>query len=279
MAYSVFVENISNAIEDKMKQMSSIYNFDNGPEFEIALCELLRQILPDKYGICRGFVVTENIQTEGDDIIIYDRDRFPTLRLFSNSFDKKQQVPIEAVYCYIEVKHTLILQDSDSGQSLYKALSQVHKIKSLPREKRPLFSIDHYTVLTDYMQTGRSDWPDFDNPIFGAIIARHVKVDTSSKTNGIIDPEIFSKCKVPPNVVYPDLVVMGHEDLLFPGLSTQDKITYASPFFIPGKSTMIHKKTKTSALSVGILMMLFALDNIKLGKMPYETMIKSQLQS
>ena len=46
-----------------------------------------------------------------DDIIIYERNRFPLLRLINESdFCRKQQVPVESVYAYIEAKHSLTLE-------------------------------------------------------------------------------------------------------------------------------------------------------------------------
>lgn len=148
MAYQKLIENISIAIESQFKEISTRYNFDYGDEFEIALCELLSKILPSKYGICRGFVVTEDEQFGGDDIIIYDKERFPTLRLLGkNKFEKKQDIPIEAVYAYIEAKHTLFLNEKKNGQSIYKAFEQVDKIKVFPVKEEIYFQLIHILLL------------------------------------------------------------------------------------------------------------------------------------
>ena len=90
-------------------------------------------MLPQKYGICRGFVVPADGASAGDDLIIYDSVRFPTLRLFpQESYEIKQDVPVEAVYAYIEAKHTLhITEDATDGQSLLKACSQVAAVKRI----------------------------------------------------------------------------------------------------------------------------------------------------
>lgn len=279
MAYTKLIDNIATAIDNQLREISTRYNFDYGEEFEIAICELLSKILPSRYGICRGFVVTESDDFAGDDIIIYDKDRFPTLRLLNKEkFDKKQEIPVEAVYAYLEAKHTLHLLDHNSGQSIYKAFEQVSKVKSLPREKRELLSVDPYTSLGHGFTAQRSYWPNYTNPLFGAIISRFVKDSTKSeelKSEQIFDS--MSKAKVPSGILYPDLVVLGQTDILFPCISTTDKITYDSPFYVEGLSTLIHKKTKTSSLAVGISMLLYALDTIKLDKMPYKKIIMQQM--
>lgn len=279
MAYLNFVENISDAIEEKLSKISSRYNFDLGDEFEIGLCELLSDVLPEKYGICRGFIVTEDNSFAGDDIIIYAKDRFPTVRLLGeNKFMRKHEVPIESVYGYIEAKHTLYLTEKESGQSMFKALEQVSKVKALSRESRSIFSIDPYTVVDNFEAENRNNWPKINNPFYTAIFSRFAKESTTSKTTVVNASDLFHKISSPIDCKYPDLIVMGQNDLLFPGISHTDRIVYESPFFVGGTSSLIHKKTKTSALAIGIIMLLYALDTIKLGKMPYQKIIQSQLR-
>ena len=81
MAYGDYLQTISVKFENLFQDISVQHNFDYGPEFEIALCKALRIILPAKFGICRGFAVTLDGDIAGDDIIIFDNERFPTLRL------------------------------------------------------------------------------------------------------------------------------------------------------------------------------------------------------
>ena len=91
------------------------YSFDYGPEFEIAVCEVLRIALPDRFGVARGYVVSADGSFAGDDIIIYEKARFPTLGLRGkDSYLKKEYIPAEAVYCYIEAKHTLHIESPDT---------------------------------------------------------------------------------------------------------------------------------------------------------------------
>lgn len=279
MAYTKLIENISIAIEGQFMEISTRYNFDLGVEFEIGICELLSQILPEKYGVCRGFIVTGNDNFAGDDIIIYDKSRFPTLRLLTkDKFDKKQEIPIEAVYAYLEAKYTLHLLDTNSGQSLYKAISQVSNVKKLPRDKRSLLSIDPYTSLEKEFKAERINWPNYTNPIYGGIISRFVRDNsTSDQLSSENIPASLEKTKVPLDTLSPDLIILGQNDLMFAGISTEKEITYNSPFFIEGLSTLIHKTTNNSSLAVGIIMLLYALDTIKLNTMPYKRIIGAQL--
>ena len=57
MKYRGYLKKMSERFEAEFKRIAAHYNFDHGPEFEIALCEVLRLVLPQKFGICRGFVV------------------------------------------------------------------------------------------------------------------------------------------------------------------------------------------------------------------------------
>jgi len=89
--YNNYLKNISNRYSNLIGEISANYNFDLGMEFELVLCEILRKILPNKFGICRGFWVAENGKKEGDDIIIYDQIRFPQIRLLDkNNFAHSQ---------------------------------------------------------------------------------------------------------------------------------------------------------------------------------------------
>jgi len=278
MAYKRILNSISTSIDEKLNKIAARYNFDLGDEFEIGLCELFREVLPDKYGICRGFVVTEKDEFAGDDIIIYAKDRFPTLRLLdSGQYARKEYIPIEAVYGYIEAKHTLYLGNDTSGQGLAKAFSQVHHVKSLTRAPRNIFSIDPYTEITGYTAENRENWPSISNPLYTGIIARKIQYKQDEE-DWFIDPgKVLGFTPLPDNFKHPDLVVLGQSDLLFPAIPGPETILYDSPFFVENKSTLVHKRLSFSALSLGIVMLLYALDLIKLGKMPYNRMIFSNL--
>ena len=172
MIYNDYLKKLSQTIKFRFGQISTHYNFDKGDEFEIALCYILREILPNKYGISRGHVVSKNGDSAGDDIIIYDRERFPTLRIFPNeSFDRKQDIPIEAVYAYIEAKHTLHLRGKEKdNQSLLKACSQVSAVKKLCNQRDARTEQDiHPYFRSKFPSSPRLDWPPYLNPVLGAI--------------------------------------------------------------------------------------------------------------
>lgn len=78
--YDGYIERLARKVDARLQDIESIFNFDLGDEFEVAICALLEDILPAKYGVCRGFVVAKNGDKAGDDLIIYDKMSSPTLR-------------------------------------------------------------------------------------------------------------------------------------------------------------------------------------------------------
>jgi hypothetical protein len=279
MSYNKLIENLAKSVESKFGEISSRYNFDKGDEFEIALCELFHSILPSKYGICRGFIVTETDSFAGDDIIIYDKDRFPTIRLLeSGKFDKKHEIPVEAVYAYIEAKHTIVIDGKDSN--LAKAIEQVSTFKKLPREKRPLVSLDHYTKITGNFSTeGRQYWPDHYNPSYGAIISRNIKFSNGQPAS-FTDFVTFIKTLVlTKGSLSADLIVAGKDTLFIPALPIKEgEITIESPF-VHDRYILHPFETLDYAFSIGIVNILYALDNIKLDKMPYLKIIGNAVKA
>ena len=201
MAYNKLIENIAKAVESKFDEISVRYNFDNGEEFEIALCELLSTILPSKYGVCRGFAVSQDDQFAGDDIIIYDKERFPTIRLLeAGKFDKKHEIPVEAVYAYIEAKHSLIVDDNETNIS--KALEQVFNIKNLKRAKRNLLTLDHNINLGDAFSVNQSPhWPPHANPFYTAIVSRNIKNKKGEAASFDEFTSFIKKLQTPKNIL------------------------------------------------------------------------------
>jgi hypothetical protein len=57
--YNGFVTKLGEQIDAALAEIETVHNFEFGPEFEIALCKVLRRILPNKYGVCRGYAVDE----------------------------------------------------------------------------------------------------------------------------------------------------------------------------------------------------------------------------
>ncbi len=133
--YRDYVRTISTQFDSEFTSILAHHNYEYGPEFEIALCNVLGRILPDKYGICRGYIVDAIGECAGDDIIIFDKLRFPTLvRSNADRVLRKEYVPAEAVYAYIEAKHCLELR-KDNRQGITKALRQIADVRKLCRER------------------------------------------------------------------------------------------------------------------------------------------------
>lgn len=276
MAYSDFLQNINQKFQSLFSEISAEYNFDYGHEFEIALCKVLRIILPNKYGICRGFVVSKDGQIAGDDIIIYDQERFPTLRLLQDpTFAQKQKVPVEAVYAYIEAKHTLCLEGT-GGQSLAKSLSQIQNVKAIPREQVALNQITHQVKISNYNPASRPYWPKYRNPIFTAVISKQVRI---SEAGSVLDADQFYKnlrdhCNILARTSSTtDLIIAGQDVIALPGIN---KI-YESPFFINGISDLYAVHKKEMAFGTGLTSMLYALDSIQLGNINWPTVVAEGL--
>jgi len=276
MAYSEFQKNISKKFEALFDEISAVYNFDNGPEFEIAFCKVLRILLPNKYGICRGFIVSKEGIEKGDDIIIYDQERFPTLRLLEdNTFAQKQKIPVEAVYAYIEAKHTLCIEGS-GGQSLQKALSQVLDVKNLKRESVPLTRITPQVQINSYNANRPEFWPNYHNPLYCAIISRHVRIKESDKICEV--DSFFENLKMHCNLISkienaPDLIIAGSNAIVLPCVKTQ----FESPFFVNEHSHLDVIKSNGLAFANGLTSMLYAFDHILLGNIHWPSILAEGL--
>src|SRR5688500_1096501 len=100
--YRSYVETLAKRLVANLSTVEAEHNFEFGPEFEMVLCKTLRSALPDRIGIARGYVVSHDGATAGDDIVLFERSRFPTLVLRDqDDFARKECVPVEATYCYI----------------------------------------------------------------------------------------------------------------------------------------------------------------------------------
>ncbi len=271
MAYKKLTENIHKRFTAELNEIEAIYNFDYGGEFEVAICELLEDFLPKKYGVCRGFAINKEGKTGGDDIFMYDKERFLPLRFLRGKYSRKQSIPIEACYAYIEAKHTIDLEGTEN-QSLKKALSQVLKVKEIVegREKVTLGSIDPYMKFQT-SKIVRKKWPNHRNPFYTAIIARNVKIGSNKKPT---HDEIIKACReINISSHRPDLLVIGPDIVYLPVYKENNSITFESPFFILGNSKYAVGVFPEKSFTLGFLTMLYAIDTIKLGKMPYYEMI------
>lgn len=292
--YSDFVGNMSRQFEAALRGMEAVYNFEHGDEFEVALCRVLRAILPQRFGICRGYVLNSLGETAGNDIIIFDRMRFPTFRgLAENDYSLREQVPIEAVYAYIEAKHTLDIE-GDHGTSLAKAFQQVSDVKMCCAHRQDVTfeeTIPYTGFKLDVSIEVPKGWPKYRNPIYGAVISKNVRLKRGGNTES--DPEIIMKAMANKRIQFkrpPDLIVAGRNNLLMPSMPADgpNKRSTPSPFFIEWRNygaedyasecSLQLVKVNSIAFGVGLGMMLWALDWIQLGEMPWPEVLTNAVK-
>ena len=264
--YNGYLDRLSKKIENRLSEISAVYNFDFGDEFELALCNILRDIFPMKYGICRGFVQPMSGKPVGDDIIVFNQERFPTIRsLEKEDYSQKEYIPLEAVYAYVEAKHTIVL-DGSGSQSLKKAFKQVSDVKALPREGVPLNRIAPY-LNTNIPATRPEYWPRIHNPMYGVIWARYVKEkpndDPISSFNEL--KQVLDGRKVPNTKIQPDMIVVGKHVVFLPTVEQ----TYYTPFVYEKEPRLSFFHAPNRAFAVAICNFLFALDTIRLDVMPW----------
>lgn len=56
--YRGYIPTLSKKINAYFSMIDAHHNFDLEPEFEIALCRILKDVLGDRFGVCRGYIVT-----------------------------------------------------------------------------------------------------------------------------------------------------------------------------------------------------------------------------
>jgi hypothetical protein len=287
--YGKWVKTLSERLKANLSTVDVEHNFEYGPEFEVVICKTLRSVLPDKYGVCRGYVIDAKGNKAGDDIIIFDRHRFPTVALRDrDDFSRKESVPIEAVYCYIEAKHTINLE-GDDPQSLFKACQQIANVKRLcaTREAVPYNQIQPHLnigLLNDIFQLQVNPPPDFPtilNPVFSVFFARYVRQKNGEKKLLGSSDEILS---VIGNIEiesdqHPDLIVLGDNVVINPVIANEKNRTakLRSPFFLEGRSLYYLAKVDGTGFGIGLLSMMYALDWIRLGVMPWNEILVDAL--
>lgn len=273
--YHDYIKNLHRAFDKRLDDISAQFNFDLGPEFEIAICDIMRSFLPNKYGVCRGFVVSAEGETAGDDIIIYDQERFPTLRPVANrAFDKKDKVPIEAVYAYIEAKHTL---DADS---FMKATTQVQNVKRLcsKRESVGIYQVDPHIMCNKRPPTPVLHWPAYRNPVFGMVLSRHaVGIDGKNRSSSSSDIDAFLRAQLnsmTKSANVPDLIVAGPDNFLTPAHVKEDGENIPSLHYIPSITTGYQVIEKPGiAFGAALSQLAGAIDWARLGRMPWTRIV------
>lgn len=279
--YNGWFDQLVNRLQHAIESMRSTHSFEKGSEFEIAICEILRDVLPERLGVARGFVVSFDGQVAGDDIIVYDAARFPTFRHLRRDLRKKEYIPAEAVLAYIEAKYTLYLHKTPSkkqhGQSISKALEQIAALKALQRGIVPLASF-HPRFSLDLFNQRRPGFPNIRNPWYAAIWALKVVSDPLTDelpparqlTQRVCD---FSPPMSPRRL--PDVIAAGDlfvcptiMDRQFRRLAVDEKsYKHVRPFLC--RDTRLSVTAGTQSLGLAILHLQHAIDDVVLGEMPW----------
>lgn len=281
--YGNYVITLSKHFSSELDTISAEYNFDYGDEFEIALCDVLQGFLPEKFGVCRGFVVSKDGELAGDDIIIFERARLPTLKLRrKDDFSRKENIPVEAVYCYIEAKHTLHLegQSGKDRQSLAHAWTQVHNVKKIinKRKQVPIKQIGPYRSLHSIDWEVSEFHPGIQNPAFGAIFCRSFKRNQDSKKlsyPGEFKGYIEEWTDRPKNG--PDFIALGPNMFIQPCVETPNRNNVYVPFLLPDRSKYHVLEAKGIAFGLSLLAILSAIDIMQLGVVPWVDVLNDAL--
>ncbi len=278
--YKDAIGRLARLVEAELLRLEAVYNFEHGSEFEIALCRLLRSALPSRYGICRGYIITSDNQTAGDDIVIFDRDGSPTLRMLEqDDYSRKEYVPVEAAYAYIEAKHTVYL-DGGEDASISRACSQVASVKSLPRASRPHEQItDDLRLDSSFMrlEIGGLYHPKIQNPMVGAIFSRYVAWGKQRREANELHnrPEIILGVQV---ALQPDLLVLGNDMIGLPA-KRDGKFINLTLFRGTTDDTIHLFVVKSRAISLGIVSLIYTLESIRLNKIDWAPVIIEQLNN
>lgn len=268
--YNDWLGHLAERFQAKFNDIRTVHNFDYGDEFEIALCEVLKSIIPRRASVCRGFIVAQDGTLAGDDIIIFDSTRFPALRAIGEDLSRKEQVPAEAVLAYIEAKHTLYLHGS-SGQSLEKATAQTAAVKSLSRT--PL----EHRYLIPGLDLGDQvipppTLPKIKNPWYTAIWSR--KTDWSG-TERSISPQALSSME---SRLRPDIIATD-QGCLMPMLLKYDTGALMPRMeirpFLCEATAHVWTDLKDISLGFAAVHLLSAIEWIVLSEVPWNRMMSS----
>lgn len=273
MMYDNYIKKLNEKFENRLRDISADYNFDFGDEFEIAICHILRAFLPEKYGVCRGFIVDKEGNKEGDDIIIYDKIKHPTINLYNEDYSRKENIPIEAVYAYIEAKHTITLGQFD------KAVEQIKKIKKIcsKREKVGLYQNDPY--IGKYEDKGNiiESLPKYRNPIITIILGRYSVDKDDKKTDNpdLVQEMAFIKmANMAKGHLNPEMIILGKNNAMCVGYKSNGN-SIPTLFYPDNGKEVGYQNLKLQDNSFGVFMtqLIAAIDWIKLGNIPWIEML------
>lgn len=272
MFYNDFIEKISKRFETRFNEIDPEWNFDIGNEFEVCLATLFSEILPEKYGVCRGFVTPKSGAPKGDDIIIYDQVSVPLIRPpIEQQFVRKENVPLEATYAYVEAKNTIEIKNSEERNYIVKAVKQTAEIKNLERVERKFNELVKGVNFENHSSTIRKGWPTIWNPMFTAVFARGARIDGKLVDDPHTIKSVLKNLELPKNS--PDLLVIGPNLILVPHVREDKTDTYFSPFLMEDTGTLLMWEVPGLAYGAGLASILYALQNIRLGEMPWRDVI------
>jgi hypothetical protein len=259
--YGGFIEKLSRKVEARLGDIEAIFNFDFGDEFEVAICALLEDILPARFGVCRGFVVAESGKKAGDDLIIYDKLYAPTLRSnIGRQFSVKEQIPIEAVYGYIECKHAI-----EQFHVLEKAIDQVRSVKELLLTRRGRKNSEYEKdgpIENGEVKKWPRSFPPLKNQPYCAIFTRRYN-------SGIEMPDTGDDFT-------PDLMILGSDHIATHSVRLDDDETKSTLFYdaAHGGGLMV-ERVKSNAFGLGLVMLLQALSWIELEPLDWTVTLEA----
>ncbi len=271
--YGDWIDRIATSFQERFDKIEVNHNFEYGPEFEVALVKVLRSLLPARVGVCRGYVVAEDGTQAGDDIILFDQGRFPTLRSLGEDLSLKERVPADAVLAYVEAKHSLHLVGA-GGQTLEKAISQAAGIKELNRRAVPLNDLETGISLGGALEVrSKPGDPRVWNPWYTIIIARNLR---ASKDDDTVPTalEFGAEVKRNANHALPDLIVAGPY-VSVPCLKESEKLLAIKRFLLPENDIAFF--TPQHPLGLGALHLFWALEYIRLGAINWHSMMMDAL--
>ncbi|WP_438025844.1 DUF6602 domain-containing protein [Sorangium sp. So ce233] len=259
------------------------HNFELGDGFEVALCRVLRDLLPDRVGICRGYIVDRNGDSAGNDIIVFDATRFRTPRVP----ESKEEVPVEAVFARIEAKHTLYAHakahESNPGQSLVKACRQIADVKRLARAEVPLAMGASRVGRPAGAVERRPGFPVIRNPLYGAVWALNLETGELQESDraqavslrlGEIEDDLVRSGL--PRVLLPDAIAAGNllvvQAVAAPGGGGGER--HVRPFIAPDTEREIF--CGVSALATAAMHLRWAIEDIVLGEVPWMDWLHAQ---
>jgi len=270
--YQDWLTDIQGRFDDAFKDMKARHNYEYGVEIEVAMCRVLRTVLPGRAEVCRGSVIDRNgTIAKGDDLVVFDAAAFTPLRGLGHDLSVKQSVPAEAVLACIEIKHTLRL-DGKGPTSLTKAFEQAIDVKSLERDRVPLEDLGWGVRFKGVDVARPKRYPECRNPWYSAIWARYVEPE---------DPELLNEFLHDHHEIgpMPDCVAAGS---LFsmPGRVQQGKVRgvqVAAPFCAGAEKHATWCVPQT--LARGTAHLLWAISWIRLGRMPWDYVIMEGMGS